>query len=423
MKILRITQILGLASLMLLFVQCDDEIYLPDQATAAKSSKAVKAPSAETAGNNLSYPVLWSDDVEKVLPGTMGEYSLTGEWWYVWGVDPIDPQALLFSCEPDPNNPDVCVGGESPGDGGISVVYKAYVQKDVNNTWQAFNATPIGPVNIDLIDWGDDLESVDFSINSMVRAEVVLFEYLDTEDYVDKTLLDYPQYPMRHVFGWGSSEVHGFQTDGVDNEGKPIPYYTAVIPPENDPEIPPYYLATVYSHNARFTIQKLNDENIDNLGALTWNPGVGWTGDDINPPIFNMAVYQAGDGPGYYNAEINVKGKVIYGYTWKVRTLNEGEGYYRLTFSFDTDGPGAAELNTFIDDNTTIIVPDEETEPGEVTVAAAGGGTGGIAVKDVPNQITYMDILITGKTKGGGGNNGKDGGGDNGSPGGGKGKR
>lgn len=412
MKILRLTQILGLASLMLLFVQCDEEVYLPDQEAAAKSSKAVKAPSGETAGNNLSYPVLWADDVEKPLPGTMGVYSLNGEWWYVWGEDPYDPQQPIYSCEPDPINPEVCLGGEAPGDG-ISTVYKAYVQKDVNNTWQAFNATPIGPVNIDLIDWGDDLESVDFSINSMVRAEVVLFEYLDVEEYVNKDLLEYPQYPMRHVFGWGSSEVHGFQTDGEDDLGNPAPYYEAVIPPAEE-----NYLATVYSHNARFTIQKLKVDDLANLGALTWNPGVGWTGDDINPPIFNMAVYQAGDGPGYYNAEINVKGKVIYGYTWKVRTLNEGEGYYRLTFSFDTEGPGAAVLNTFIDANTIFVedlVPTTLAEDGEEE-------RGGTPVILADQGITYMDILITPKTKGGGGNNGKDGGGDNGTPGGGKGR-
>jgi len=111
MKILRITQILGLASLMLLFVQCDDEIYLPDQETAAKSSKAVKAPSEETAGNNLSYPVLWADDFGKELRGgdAMGLMELNGEWWYVWGEDPIDPNYPVYSCQPSPNNPELCL--------------------------------------------------------------------------------------------------------------------------------------------------------------------------------------------------------------------------------------------------------------------------------------------------------------------------
>lgn len=427
MKILRLTQILGLASLMLLFVQCDEEVYLPDQDAAAKSANSGKAPSAETAGNNLSYPVLWADGIGKELRGEMNSYTLDGEWWYVWGEDPSEPGDDVYSCQPDPNNQNNCLDGFPPGDG-VSVVYKAYVQKDLRNTWQAFNAVPNDKVYVDLIDWSDVLESVDFTLNSMVRAEVVLFEELDDETYTDVDavgtpidLPQYPQYPMRHVSGWGINEVHGLQTF---NQADPEPVYEAVIPTD-----PSNYLATVYSHNARFTIQKLNVEVDDydpelSLLDLTWDPGQGWTGDDINPPIFNMAVYQAGDGPGYYNAEINVKGKVIYGYTWKVRTLNEGEGYYRLTFSFDESGPGAATLNTYFDTDTTIIVSeDEEPAPELLALADAGGGTGGIAKIDVANQITYMDILINPKTKGGGGNNGNSDGSGNGTPGGGKGRK
>ncbi len=49
-------------------------------------------------------------------------------------------------------------------------------------------------------------------------------------------------------------------------------------------------------------------------------------------PDFNKRVYEEGDGPGYYNAEINVKGRIIYGYTWNVRQLNEGAGDYRHHF-------------------------------------------------------------------------------------------
>ncbi len=109
-------------------------------------------------------------------------------------------------------------------------------------------------------------------------------------------------------------------------------------------------MATVYSHNARFTIQKINVSDLAALdGNLEWNQvtnsweGIDGAEDLINEPLYNMAVHQAGDGPGYYNAEINVKGKIIYGYTWKVRNMNEGDGYYRLTFSFDNDGPGSIE--------------------------------------------------------------------------------
>ena len=302
------------------------------------------------------------------------------------------------------------------------------------NTWQAFNATPEGPVNVDLIDWGDDLESVNWSLRSMVRAEVVLFEALDGETFGDKTLPDYPQIPMRHVYGWGSNEVHGLQAH--NQAGVPEPAYEMVTGDT----------ATVYSHNARFTIQKLDVDpetytpDPDNPLPLEWSPGEGWTGDDVNEPIFNMAVHESEDGPGFYNAEINVKGKVIYGYTWKVRTLNEGEGYYRLTFSFDEDGP--VELNTFFDLDTDIKGQEEEPASKVVAKPSAEGDDGddnetergGIGVIVWEENLTYMDILITAKNTGGGkgGGNGGSGsgtgtgsgsGGDtgNGVPGGGKG--
>ena len=345
-----------------------------------------------------------------------------GEWWYVWGEDPIDPNYPVYSCQPSPNNPELCLDGTPPGDGN-SVVYKAYVQKDINNTWQAFNATPDSPVNVDLIDWGDDLESVNWSLNSMVRAEVVLFEYLEGITYTDKTLPPNPQFPMRHVSGWGSNEVHGFQVNRQTGE----PEYDAV----------PGDMATVYSHNARFTIQKLNVENLEGLdGKLQWVAKVGWFGtegneDIINDALFNKPVYESGDGPGYYNAEINVKGKVIYGYTWKVRNMNEGDGYYRLTFSLDDYGIVA--LNTFFDEFTEILVAEEEEVVDGDEEGEDGDGNdairGGIGYIDVANNLTYMDILITPKNSGGGkggGNGGNTGnGGDtgNGVPGGGKGGR
>lgn len=410
----------GFILLALLFIQCDDEIIFPkdsSQAQVMEKKTTIKSPDGETAGNNLSFPVLWSDDVEKILPGTMGEYSLNGVWWYVWGEDPIDPNYPVYSCQPNPANPEVCLDGTIPGGDGTTV-YKAYVQKDVNNVWQAFNATPTGPVYVDEIDWGDDLESVDWTLNSQVRCEVVLFEWLDDETY-NKPYPEHPQFPMRHVYGWGSNEVHGVQA--FREMGDPTPAFEFV---EGD-------LATVYSHNARFTIQKINVNDLEQLaGNVEWNQvtnaweGIAGAENLINEPLFNKAVHEAGDGPGFYNAEINVKGKIIYGYTWKVRNLNEGDGYYRLTFSFDNDGPTA--LNTFFDANTDILVAEEE----EVVEGEDGSDEhdrGGVAVMDVDNNLTYMDILITPKTKGGGkggaGSGGSGGGNDgNGFPGGGKGR-
>jgi hypothetical protein len=173
------------------------------------------------------------------------------------------------------------------------------------------------------------------------------------------------------------------------------------------------------------------DRDDARLADLEWVPGEGWTepledpmnpgqpypDDLINDHLFNGSVHEGGDGPGYYSAEINVKGKIIFGYTWNVRNLNEGAGHYRITFSLD-EVCGTAALNTFfVDGITTIMEPAEEEEPaittsGVITVADEGGDTGGgTGVLDFINNLTYMDIAILEREGGGGGGGQKGGGG------------
>ncbi|GAA4280944.1 hypothetical protein GCM10022260_13650 [Gaetbulibacter aestuarii] len=337
--------------------------------TPVTVSFEVSAAPEPTAGNNLSFPVIFADGGSKVLPGTMGEYTLQGEWWYVWGEDPIDPQAPLYSCKPLDTDESLCMDGSTPGDG-VSELYKAYIQKDFQNIWQAYNTSvPDGEVlGIDWIDWGDNLESVAWELNSKVRTELVLLEDIDSV----------AQFAMRHVNSWGTDEVHGAQTtlDG-------------------DVVYGPGTQATVYSPNGRLTIQKMNYKSGSFYpGRLTWQPEIGWTETDpedvniINEPIFNLAASEAGTGPGYFSAEINVKGKIIYGYTWDINQMNEGEGHYRLTFSFDA-GDGISGTAGF-DEFTQIIVPIEE----EAVAEEEGPGEGGVAILDLENNITYMDVLV-----------------------------
>ncbi len=384
MKLEKLFFSIGLFSLLFVFTQCENDDFTQDdvsiQATEL-SAKGGKPVGGETTGNNLSFPVIWADGVTKVVPGTMGTVTLTGEWWGVWGVDPIDPQAPLYSCGPY-LTPDAifCIESE----------YRAYVQKDPKNSWQAFNGYPVafldkaGALNVDLIDWGDNLESVDWTMTSQVRLEVALLENLNEA---------VTQYAMRHTDSWGIDEAHGLQTElALDSiTGLPVPILADGLQ------------ATVYSDNARFTIQKLNVEARDDerLDSLVWVPRLGWTESDnepvnlVNSPILNT---KAG-------AEINVKGKIIYGSTWGVRTLNNGAGLYRITFSFDPNG----NLNTFFDANTEIIVAIEEE--GDVTIAAEDGDKGGFGKMDSTNNLTYLDILIVGKTTGSGGGGGVGGGG------------
>jgi hypothetical protein len=370
----------------------------------------------------LSYPVIWSEGVEKELPGDPAMAPiLLGEWWYQWGINGVDPNIVPASAPPDPDASDPALNPDNlplyddgiPGSVDLALIAgtpladsplplaKAYLQKDPLNVWQAGSALPaIGEaVNIDIIDWGDNLESVDWYTRSQVRTEIVLYEDAilgDVESYfpVDSAMLEYT---MRHTDGWGIDEVHGMAT-ALDDV----------------PILGPGTSATVYSHCARLTIQKLLvPREAIMAGSLVWVPKVGWTESDpnttlINPPIFNMAVYEGTDGTGYYSSEINVKGKIIYGYTWNVRQLNDSTdgtaaGDYRITFSFDPHS-GIAPLNTyFVEGTTEILVPLEEEQVAAFLAESEEPGGGGIGLLDFDENLTFMDVRILERTGGGGG--------------------
>ena len=397
---------------------CSDDGIGPMGPSAPEFAK----PGGETAGNNLSYPVIWSENVAKALPGTPGMTpTLNGAFWYQWGTNGSDPDVTPASCAPDPDMLAYCddgvpstwdenlVPGFPPADSPLPLA-RAYLQKDPANLWQASNGTAdllaaegintLGGVDVRYIDWGDNLESVDWYTRSQVRTEVVLFQPLTAPQV---------EYEMRHTSGWGIDEVHGLATDldGLVQNG-------------------PGTQATVYTNCARLTIQKLSvDRDDPDLAYLVWVPGEGWTEPEFYPDgvtpfdlelvrdhIFNGSVHEGGDGPGYYSAEINVKGRIIFGYTWNVRRLNDPlpdgpAGDYRITFSLD-DVCGAATLATFfVDGYTEILVPLEE----EVLAAAAAeseesddGGATGVLRTDL--NLTYMDVRILDRSGGGGGGGG-----------------
>lgn len=405
----------GLFAIALILVHCvnDESLVQTPEMILKKGGKP--APETEV-GNNLSYPVIWAEGVTKVLPGTLGMAPLTdGVWWYQWGTNGVDPDVTPASCPPDPDesnlvlNPDglnycddgitnslTLFAGEPIADNPMPLA-KVFLQKDAKNIWQAGSADwSAAPVNVNWIDWGDNLESIDWYTRSQVRTEMVMFQ-----DLLEAMV----EYEMRHTSGWGIDEVHGLATDLLKT-----------------PLIGAGLKATVYSHCARLTIQKLLVKRDDpKLAILQWVPYEGWSEpegyefDLINPHIFNGSVHEGGDGPGYYSAEINVKGRIIYGYTWNVRTLNDDTpvppsmiptpaGDYRLTFSFDNNVVGVP-LNTFFTQGTQIIVPLEVEVAAEVIEAEAdnsGDEGGGTAVIDIANNLTYIDIRILERGGGGG---------------------
>jgi hypothetical protein len=383
--------------------------------TAAEAAKKGGGrPGGEAAGNNLSFPVIWSDGVTKVLRGAPGVENLNGAMWYWWGTD-LDGNPE--SCLADPDDQDYCddgltgeiIGPAPCADRTDPDCMAVFQQQDSMSDWQAESAnwgdsSEAPDVNVHWIDWGDNLESVDWYTRSKVRTEVVLIQDLTTPML---------QYGIRHLEGWGISELWGLATVGLvwdpnpDDEIDETVYYTYAEKFDG-------YQATVYSGCARLTIQKLLLQRDDAcLEYLEWDEDFGhWTspisypegvdcpGDVVNGSIFNKVVWEGGDGPGFYSAEINVKGKVIYGYTWDVKNLNDttpvppatkpsAAGDYRVTFSLDSLNCPVV-LNTFFDAYTQVQEPAEE----EALEAEEEPGGGAVGVIDVVNNLTYMDVRI-----------------------------
>lgn len=387
------------AGLALMGCQGDflDPAGLPDDATALFARGGGGGGGHETtAGNNLSFPVIWAEGVTKALQGSPDvDPALGGEWWWWWETDATEEE--YTACAPNPMNPDVCQDGTAPG----GEARRAWVQKDAANTWQAGTYAPAGHVvNVDRVDWGDDLEAKSWTTRSMVRIETVLFQDLTAAPYSPMT-----EYVMRHVSGWGSDEVWGLSTfqGGVETG-------TGTQ-------------ATVFTPCARLTIQRLlTDRDDPALGLyLDWDAGAGlWRdpeGSELDlvdeAAFLNMAVHEAADGPGYYNAEVNVKGMIIFGYTLNARRAGLDAGDYRVTFSLDGTC-GTVSLNTHFTDLTQIVQPEEEA----AAILAAedeGPDTGsGQAVISVADNLTYIDIRLTASGGGGGGGGGGSGGGGGG---------
>lgn len=295
-------------------------LLLPVTAQAAR-------PGGETeTGNNLSMPVIWSDGYALPLRGVYGAPVFTGEAW------PADCALLGVECW--------------------------YVQQDALNTWQAQSVIPASRVDVDWIDWGDNLESKPWYVTSIVRVEVGLWK-----DLTDPMTA----FTMAYLWGQGPSEMWG--TNATT--------YSSLA-------------ALVYSRCARLTIQKLTKDAADPTFSATWNATAGkWEG-DVGSPLYNSGVWMTGTGrTGAYSAEINVSGKVVYGYNWNVRKTGSGAGTYRLTFSLDRTNPPVS-LNTYFTEGITQIMPSAEEE----TVVAAEAASGGVAVIDYANNLTYIDVKI-----------------------------
>jgi hypothetical protein len=218
-----------------------------------------------------------------------------------------------------------------------------YAQKDPDgdgliNKWQA-DYLAQAAVDVDVIDWGDNIESVDAFVRRPFRLEVVLFDntLADTMTGYNMALLEYPSSP---------DEVQG--TDTTTYEGTS---------------------ATVISSKPKLVIQALGDTD---PATLTW---------DVTTSRWVSGTSALPATPIGFAPELNVAGKYIYGAStggWKPTVA----GTYRVTFYIPTDSAVNLRL-------AQIAVPAEE----EVTAEAEEGG-GATPQIDPVNNLTYVDITV-----------------------------
>lgn len=334
------------------------------------------AAEEESAGNNLAFPVLWSEaDYLLPLRGTMLDTTVDG---------------VLMDCS------DETVGATQQG----------AIQKDENNLWQAENI--VAPGNeISSLDWGDNIEVKDWNVGNPVRIETAL--------YADRTSDPMTGYLMCHIDGRGQDEVWGAQVqsgmgeDSSSNEDMSVQAMSDSLIEFESEE------AMVYTAGARLTIQR-----IDEGATPTWDATERrWTGQGVADPVFNGAVHEkTTDGPGSYGAEINVSGKVIFGFNWQTDGLFNGE--YRITFSLDGPvgtfpGSGTSLANATIRQSVEEVAGDElsirsmpsASHGGGPGGGHGGGGTGGgsgsggegggnTAVMVGEQNLSFIDVGLTG---------------------------
>lgn len=287
-------------------------------------------------GNNLSNPVILANGVGlgglPVLSGTDKIFENTG-----FRPTTLDVDALAeLNAKADPKLP----FWWSQNDPEDLTVDDVYWQKTAN-VWQAdWEARTAPTVTSVTVGWGDNLNSVNFTVFSVIRVEHVL-TLTDAAYQLQGFAMDTTVNPS------SPNEEQGIYADGSEMQ-------TAALAP------------TVFTDRARLKLQKLDGP-----------------GGNVTQTYFNKAVYESFgvDGPGAYSAEINVGGRLLYGYVWNLKNvvMDGGltkDGYWRITFSLDAGsgvslgalGGAGAALNA-------TLTPTETSA--EIYIGASRGTGGG----------------------------------------------
>lgn len=230
-----------------------------------------------------------------------------------------------------------------------------YTQRSAN-VWQAEWIDGSGGLRGAEVTWGDNLTHHTFTTHSQIRVETTL-----------SSLADAPLvgYNMTHLYGERSTEMQG--TDGTTNT----------------------FVPSLFTVAARLKIEKLDNTTFEPVFTL-----------------FDRTVADglASEGPGTFGVEVNVAGKLIYGYNLRVQDAPiplgvDKYGWWRLTFSLDDQaGVGGTAVDRGVSLERCGKAPDDEDEPLTYTPAL-----------DVAAQQTVLDIWIAsakGSSSHGGGGSG-----------------
>lgn len=277
----------------------------------------------ETFGNNLSVPVVFADG-----------YGITGS-----PLTGILPAYLDVATGLRPLTTDSFVTFPSWVAGTEYLLGSVlYYKQQTASTWQADWVNGVGVDQNVAVDWGDNLSSQRFTSNSVIRIETTLYQtYLGTGTTAYTTAMS--EYTMALLYGTRETEMQGTDT-------------TILVAPRRH----------VFAVAARLRLEKL-------LG-----PG-GAVDPAVTPTSIAVAESFGVDGPGGYGAEINVGGKLVYGYVWRLRQSSlpdpDKVGWWKATFALDP----TPQIGTTTLTNRTYLQELDASDAGSATLDTAQNST------------------------------------------------
>lgn len=274
-------------------------------------------------GNNLSLPVIFADG-----------YGVLGA--KLAGTEPpwLDVASGLRPTATDATSPFPFLDPTTAVELNGAVIYP---QKTAS-TWQAEWRDGSKPVveggdtsqNV-IVDWGDNLRSASITTRSVVRVETTLYQEV-AED---------PMQAFNMTLLGGSGQTESWGTDGTTADST---------------------RRHVFAVNARLRIEKLlapGGAPDPSVPALEVTVVDGFESSEEGGHAIVQPAAGSGSGGGgmgaKYGAEVNVSGKLVYGYVWSLRTSTVPEasraGWWRATFALDPEvsiGGHPVPNNTFL---------------------------------------------------------------------------